>query len=109
MSLVVSEGELVLTWLQKGFDHSQKEIKEVANIKFLPKSGILLVSSRPGVETLGEQKQDQAGSAPRAPSNGGRWWVFIEVEKRFQFGLISLENLHWMYFKVKTGNLSGLK
>lgn len=49
MSLVVSEGELVLTWLQKGFGHSQEEIKEVANIKLLPKSGIVAVSCRPDV------------------------------------------------------------
>lgn len=99
MSLVVSEGELVLTWLQKGFGHSQEEIKEIANIKFLPKWGIVLVNSR-CLNSLGRSRI-RAGSAPRAPSNGGRLWMFIVVEKRFQFGLISLENLHCEIFRSK--------
>lgn len=49
---VVSGGELVLTWLQKGFSHSQEEIREMTSIRFLPKSGVLLVGSRLGVWTL---------------------------------------------------------
>lgn len=64
MLLVVSEGELVLTWLQKGFGHSQEEIKGVANIKLLPKLGIVLVSCRPGVWTLWGAEQDQARLSP---------------------------------------------
>lgn len=54
---------------------------------------------------MGNRSRIRPGSAPRAPSNGERLQIFIVVEKRFQFGLVSLENLHWIYFKVRAESL----